>query len=142
MSQKKDLLVQIIQLNNEYLNSVLYHPENATLVANVLGFPEIYVPGDEDRSKQLNEINMILNGSMVEVEPMVDNTLVHIEVTKAWLNSDTGQYVKLSNPQGYQMILMHLQQHIMTMPPPVETTPEDGSVPPEKKQEPNNGTAQ
>jgi len=121
MNQKKDLLVQILTLNNDYLNSVVYHPENATLVAQVLGFPEIFVPGDEDRSKQLNEINAILNGSMVEPEPLVDNSIVHIEVTKAWLNSDAGQYAKINNPQGYQMIVQHLQAHLMTMPPPTPT---------------------
>jgi hypothetical protein len=117
-AQKKDLLVQVLQLNNEYLNSVIYHPENATLVANILGFPEIYIPGDEDRSKQLNEINSLLNGLPAEVEPLVDNSLVHIEICKAWLNSDAGQDAKVNNPQGYMMIVQHLQMHLRSMPVP------------------------
>jgi hypothetical protein len=110
-SQKKDLLLGLLQLNNEFLNSVIYHPENATLVSQLLGFPEIFIPGDEDRSKQLNEINILLGGGQAEPEYLVDNLPVHIEVCKAWANSDVGQYIKVNNPQGYMAVMTHLQTH-------------------------------
>jgi len=124
-AQKKDLLVQILQMNNDFLNSVVYHPENATLVAQIMGFPEIYIPGDEDRSKQLNEINSILNGEQAMVEQPVDNHPVHAEVAKAWLNSEAGIYTKTSNAPGYMKVVEHLMEHLQLMQPP--PMPQDSS---------------
>jgi hypothetical protein len=139
-AQKKDLLIQVLTLKNPILDEALFHPENANLVAQALGFPEVYVPGDEDRTKQLFEVSrMLATGQFIEIEPEVDNHPVHIEVIRAWMNSDVGQEVKFTNPQGYALTLEHLRAHLMIIAgtPAPSQGPEKGSVPAEKP--PNEG---
>ena len=37
--------------------------------------------------------------------------MIHIQTIKAWAVSATGIAVKQINPEGYQNVMMHLQQH-------------------------------
>jgi len=67
--QKKDMLVQMMQLNNEYINEALFHPENTGLLAQYLGFKDFHIPGDDDRSKQLREIQDMLLSEPIENVP-------------------------------------------------------------------------
>ena len=43
----------------------LTHPENASLIASLLGVPELYIPGDDDRNKQLREISELIQGQPI-----------------------------------------------------------------------------
>jgi len=61
-AQKRDILIQMIQVNNPDVMAAIFHPENASTVARIIGFPELYIPGDEDRTKQLAEIAQLLAG--------------------------------------------------------------------------------
>jgi hypothetical protein len=36
---------------------------------------------------------------------------IHVETLTAYLVGDVGQYVKTSNPAGYQNLMLHLQEH-------------------------------
>lgn len=149
-AQKRDLLIQLVTLNNEQLNFTIFHPENANLIAQTLGVPEIYIPGDEDRTKQLIEIGKLLvsppnpgmpteQGMAPEMpsimpEQEVDNHAVHIEVCKAWCNSEAGQEAKYSadRSQGYKNVLLHIRAHMQMMPPPMPETPVKKEAPKEK----------
>lgn len=120
-AQQRDLLMQLIQLNNPQINTALFSPNNAGEIARVGGFPDLVIPGDNDRNKQLYEIGELLKGQpqmnepSVPVEPMADDHIVHIEVTKNWLVSPSGLEAKETNPAGYANVLAHLMRHIFTM---------------------------
>lgn len=63
-AQKRDMILQMLQMQNEDIMTVLRHPENASLIALLIGMPELYIPGDDDRNKQLIEISQ-----MIQEEP-------------------------------------------------------------------------
>jgi hypothetical protein len=132
-AQKKDMITQLIQFNNEQINFALFHPENANTTAELLGFPDFYVPGEEDRTKQLIEISQLLRGQPTQSQPdpmnpqvapqmlpsvmidiEVDEKAVHIEVCRAWAKSSAGLEAKQENPGGYQNVLLHLRMHLTT----------------------------
>lgn len=140
--QKKQLLMEMLNLKLDPINSTLFHPENVTTVANVFGFPDLFIPGEDDRNKQLMEIIELLQGQVVQppalpaqmdemgqeipsmmpppppqpsipIEPEVDNSQIHVEVVRAWANSDEGQEAKKMNPGGYANVMAHLSMHLM-----------------------------
>jgi len=61
-AQKRDMILQLFQGGNEDVMNVLRHPENAGLIALIIGVPELYIPGDDDRNKQLVEIGELILG--------------------------------------------------------------------------------
>jgi hypothetical protein len=65
-AQKRDMILQMLQGGNEDVAAVLRHPENAGLIALTIGVPELYIPGDDDRNKQLAEI-----AEMILTEPQM-----------------------------------------------------------------------
>jgi len=124
---------------SQFFGQVVAHPENIGLVSRLLGFGQLYIPGDDQRNKQLVEsLNLMVsepvptgqiqmdelgqpildqNGQpqpilmpSVPIEEIDDDT-IHIEVTKAFMVSDPGQYLKETNPAGYQNLMLHLQMH-------------------------------
>lgn len=69
-AQKRDMILQMFQGGNEDVMQVLRHPENAGLIALIIGVPELYIPGDDDRNKQLVEISeMILAEPIMNMPP-------------------------------------------------------------------------
>jgi hypothetical protein len=122
-AQQRDILYQLVQSNNDFINQALFHPENRHLFAEIIGLANFYVPGDEDRTKQLGEIVELMKGQpiagpgimlpTVPIEEDLDDHEVHIEIIKAWLVSDVGQDAKISNPLGYQNEMAHLKMHVM-----------------------------
>lgn len=140
--QKKDLLVQMMQLNNEYINQALFHPQNTGLLAEYLGFRDFYIPGDDARTKQLLEIQDLLNNEPIEnpeamatqenpdlppmegqaapqpfiptvqVDPEIDDHQVEFDTCVAWMNSEIGLDAKETNPAGFMNVRMHALQHL------------------------------
>lgn len=139
-TQKRDVLLNLIQMGNEDIAAVIRHPENAGLVAQIIGVPELYIPGDDDRNKQLYEIGRLIREepqeipapfgpdgiplgppqviSSVPVDPDVDAHPVEAEVCRAWLKSEVGLDAKENNPAGYANVLAHLREHLMFAQPP------------------------
>jgi hypothetical protein len=128
-SQKRDIIMRLLELNNEALNEALFHPENRHTVADLVGIPEMTIPGDADRSKQLYEIYELLSGqpqqvgmnpmdgtpllqATVPVEQDIDQHDVHIAVLKEWCVSEIGMDQKMTNPGGYMNVVAHLQNHV------------------------------
>lgn len=132
-SQKRDILMGLINLKNPMVDAVLSHPENAGTIATTVGFPELYIPGDDARNKQLWEISQL-----VQAQPMVlpgmppteqmpqggpeqfqpslavedwENHAIESETCKAWLMSEVGIDCKQTNPAGYMNVVAHMQQH-------------------------------
>lgn len=144
-AQKQALLLQLMQLNNDFVNAALFDPENRKIIADALAFPELHIPDEDQRIKQMREIQVMLGGGAantppqpVEIEPDVDEDNTHIATARDFLVSETGLDCKVTNPMGYQFIVNHLKEHIMhvqmTMAPPPQEPGQKG--PPQMIQKP------
>jgi hypothetical protein len=129
--QKKDQIMELMQLQSPEINSVLFHPENVNLLAMLFGFPELFIPGSDQRQKQLSEIKELAQAepvsmgipveegmepqmsSSVAIEPDVDEHQIHSLTCASYLVSDAGQLLRRENPGGYQNIVMHKKEHDM-----------------------------
>jgi hypothetical protein len=137
--QKKDLLIQMMQLNNDYINQALFHPQNTGLLAEYLGLRDFHIPGDDSRTKQLLEIQELLQSepmemmppdpmegelppmeqgmmqptmqSSVQVDELLDEHEVELDTCLTWLRSDIGQEAKISNPAGWMNVRQHAEEH-------------------------------
>lgn len=58
--QKQKKIMELIQLNNEVINQVLFDPNNAQFMADIFGLSDLYIPGADQRFRQLVEIMAIL----------------------------------------------------------------------------------
>lgn len=119
-AQKRDLLIQLMQLNNEYINSAIFSTENATITSELLGFREFSIPGEADRAKQLEEINELLVAEpldemgqipSIQVDMELDNHQIEAETGINWLKSDIGRDARVNNPAGYANVRAHIIQH-------------------------------
>jgi hypothetical protein len=130
-SQKRDVILDMIKLKDPMIAAVLSHPENASLVASIVGVPELFIPGDDDRNKQLAEIATLITQEPIEgppvmgpmgpipgqiqssvpIDPELDNNAVEAEICKSWLVSAVGQDAKKNNPAGYMNVLSHYKEH-------------------------------
>lgn len=151
-NQKKDIVMQLLQTGNPEILQILGAPENLYLIREAIGLPEFIVPGEDDRIKQYEEIQLLVQsqpiqqpsqpvvGPMgpimsapqdmpsVQIDPDADNHPVHIEICKAWAVSTAGRVAKIENQEGYQNVLLHLQAHQQFMqmnmaPPPGNGAP-------------------
>ena len=133
-AQQREILMQLLQMQNPMLESVISDPNNRTEISTLLGLPNLYIPGDQDRRKQLNEISLLLqsDANIPEVDPnnpqqqemppqttiqpeKIDDHLVHIQTCKHWLNSEVGQYFKEQKPGKYMNVMLHMEQHELMM---------------------------
>jgi hypothetical protein len=129
-TQKRDVVMNLMQMKDPVIGGILAHPENASMIAATIGLPDLYIPGDDDRNKQLQEIAQMvqqepvpgmMGGDMqssVPITPELDNHPVEAEVCRAWLKSELGQDAKVNNPAGYANVLAHLKEHLMAAQPP------------------------
>jgi hypothetical protein len=135
LSQKKDLLMKLMELNNEFVNKALYAPENVRILQDALALIELKIPGETQRVKQVIEINEMLKTgpdgqqaepipsgvpgpdgqeilqSTVPIDPDIDDHAVHAATLIAFMVDVTGLDVKRDNPKGYANLLAHLKAH-------------------------------
>lgn len=109
--QKQEMLLKLLGLNNDFLNAAIFDPENRSEVADVLAYPDLHIPGEDQRIKQAREIQQMLKGMPVPPEPMVDDDQIHIGVCTHFLVGQLGLDAKVTNPQGYQLVMQHLMMH-------------------------------
>ena len=139
--QKKATWLELLQTNNPMIIGTLMHPENMQLANEILGIDELYIPGDDQRNKQLNEIKALIASppnmppvdpqtgqapidqmtgqpvqptSSVPIEP-IDDDNIHHQVLAAFICSEVGQTLKEENPQAYMNLLLHDQEHQQRM---------------------------
>jgi hypothetical protein len=110
--QKQGLFYQLLQLNNQFINTALFDPQNRRIVADLVGFTDLYIPGEEQQIKQASEIGDMLRGIPVPTDPIVDDAVIHIEGCRNFLASERGMELKKINPQAFQVIEKHLQEHL------------------------------
>jgi len=107
-------------------------PENLPIVKEAFGLDEFVMPGEDDRQKQYEEIQLLLASQpisqpsldpmtgmpteiqvpSVEIDPDVDNHEVEASICRSWLISDAGRLAKTENPPGYLNVLLHMKEHI------------------------------
>lgn len=110
--QRQGLFYQLLQLNNQFINQALFDPQNRRIIADLVGFTDLYMPGEEQQIQQASEIGDMLKGVPVPIDPIVDDAVIHIEVCRNFLASERGIELKKTNPQTYLIIKQHLQQHL------------------------------
>lgn len=118
LTQKKSLLMKLIELNNDFVNSALYSPQNARILQDVLALNEFHIPGEDQRVKQTLEINELVKSgpldamqSSIPIDPDVDDHEVHITTCKTFLVDPIGLDLKKINPEGYANIVTHMKEH-------------------------------
>lgn len=139
-AQQKDVLMQLLQASNPQLMQLLANPENLPLVYEALGIPELYVPGEDSRTKQYEEIKILLATEPIEAPPSPEEIMaaqdgmpmqpqempsvevgefdvdaVELEICVKWLNSEEGRQAKSENPKGYENVLLHARMHKQAM---------------------------
>jgi DNA-directed RNA polymerase subunit RPC12/RpoP len=109
--QKWMLIVKMLEMKDEAINSVLLAPENAELMKLATGMPEFYIPGEKDRNKQFGEIYDIINGQPAPVDLEVDDHAVHMRIIKNYCVDPQGVLLYKTQPQVYQLIIQHYLDH-------------------------------
>jgi len=147
--QIKDMIMNLMNLQNPEIMQALILPENIPLIQKALGLTDFVLPAEADREKQYEEIQMLIksqpiptpNGQMqasIMPELMVDNHGVEGEICRKWLVSEVGREAKINNPKGYQNVLLHLKAHmqdaqqLQQMFPQAPPMPQKGAPAPPK----------
>lgn len=111
--QKRGVIMELLQTQVPSVTEALMSPDNMgeifRIMANLTNFR---VPGEEDREYQLWEIKQMMDGMPAEVNPDADNNDIHLAVTRSWVASEDGRYAREHNPEGYTLVLQHMQQHL------------------------------
>jgi len=132
-SQKKDVIMQLLQAGNPIVMEALADPENLPLLKEAIGLTDFQLPGEDERQAEYDEIQQLINsepmqtgvqvdpmtGMMtppqtlpsVPIDPILDNHPLRAEIDRRWLISEAGRVAKIENPAGYQNVLLHFQQH-------------------------------
>jgi hypothetical protein len=111
---KWQLILELIQMQDPVINSVLLSPQNSTFLKQAVAMPEIKIPGENDRNKQFGEIYDIINQDpSVGVDPDIDDHQIHMDIIKEYLTSMPGVALYKANPQVYQLIVQHYKEHEM-----------------------------
>ncbi len=145
--QKKALILQLISLQSDMVNSVIAHPSNSKYVVQGIGLPDITIPGEQQRVRALRRIRELLKSGPVpmpdgqggeikipslEPEEEIDDEVVQIEVFKSYLASEKGISAHLKNPEGYdncKAYLRLLQRQLeVKMQTQFENSPPDSPV--------------
>lgn len=149
--QKRAFVMELIDKQLDPINSTIFSSDNIGFISRIVGIPELKVPGEADRDKQLHEIQELLKAepimpeegqtipegqqpqiqSTVAVDPDVDNHSVHIGTIISWAVSVEGIRTKKENPGGYANVIAHMTEHKM-MAPPEMAAPEEKSDGPEE----------
>jgi len=141
-SQQKDIVMSLLQSSNPEILQVLgiTSPENLDVIRDAIGLVDFYVPGEDDREKQYDEIKLLLNSepivippdpmmvmqaqmmgqpppqetevSSIEIDPEIDNHNLEFEICRKWLISEAGRQTKTDNPSGYKNVLLHAKEHL------------------------------
>lgn len=158
-SQRKDLIMNLLQSSNPEIIQMLTHPENTHFLYEAIGLDGLVIPGEEDRVKQWEEIDLLQQSQpiptpvnpeeiqmlaeqgqppppdempSIEVDQLMDNHMIQFEICRLWAISDSGRLAKQENPEGYKNVLLHAQQHFQLIPVPTDVGAASGEAPKEK----------
>jgi len=114
--QKRGVMMELLQTGIPQLFEWMFAPENMSEATRILiGMTNFKIPGESDREYQLWEINNILSGEVVQVDPDLDNHEIHAATLRDWATSENGRKTKEVNPMGWAMVMEHMQMHMMIL---------------------------
>lgn len=134
-SQRKDVVMQLLQAANPQILEIISAPENLSIIHEAIGLDDFFVPGEDDKTKQYAEIKQLVNSEpitvpamdpmtgqqteqeypSVEIEPDIDNNAIEFEICRAWLVSEAGRQCKVDNEAGYKNVLLHARMHMQVI---------------------------
>lgn len=145
-SQQKDVIMQLLESTNQQIIETLGSPENLPLIRKAIGLTDFFVPGEDDRNKQYEEIKLLMETEpiaqppteemimmalavgqepqpielpSIEVDQLVDNHDVEADICRKFLVSEAGRLAKVENPAGYKNVLLHMKAHMDLIAPPM-----------------------
>lgn len=121
--QVRDTIMEMIQSQNPMFMESLTSADNIGMFQDALGLSQFKLPGESDRVKQFEEIQVLLQSTpemgpdgqeMPSIMPdfEVDNHKIEGDVCRSWLVGEAGRQAKQENPEGYRNVLLHLKAHI------------------------------
>lgn len=138
--QQKDTIMKLMEVQNDQIIAMLSAPENLPLLRDAIGLVDFYVPGEDDRNQQYDEIRELLASEPIEgqpqidpesgqplnmdpmtgapamepsigIDPTFDNHQIGFEIVRGWAVSEAGRLAKIENPPGYENVLLHGKLH-------------------------------
>jgi hypothetical protein len=124
--QMQSAFMQLMQSQDPRIQEILGDIENVSFAKAMIGLPDLYVPGEDDRIKQKQEIAVLLqqkpiqnidaNGMpellpSVPIDPFEDMHPLHEDIVKKWCVSAPGLRAKVENPDGYHNVVAHGVAH-------------------------------
>ncbi len=138
-NQQKDTIMELFGSGNEMIIASLTSPENVPYVKRAIGLVDYIMPGEDDRQKQYEEIELLVNSEPIVIPPdpnlemqaaqlrmppqppmeipsiepdmEVDNHALEADICRRWLVGDAGRLCKTENPNGYKNVLLHMKAH-------------------------------
>lgn len=127
-NQIKDVIEKLMIAQIPEMQAILADPSNLPKIREYLGLVDISIPGEEDRTKQYDEIKLLLDSSAipstdeitgqpnevasVPIDKVYDDHEIHFKIVKKWVTSEAGVMTKVSNEEGYKNVLLHGQEHL------------------------------
>jgi len=68
--QQRDLILQLMQLNNAEVFEALAAPENLPWIRKIVRIPQFRIPGEDDRNKEFEEIKELVNSVPIPNDQM------------------------------------------------------------------------
>jgi len=99
--QKWQVIMNLLQMKDPTVNSVLLSPENSGLMKQAVNLSQ----------KQFGEIYDIIAGQPVAVDFDVDAHGVHKRIIRNYCTSAQGVYLYKTNPQAYSLLIQHYKEH-------------------------------
>jgi hypothetical protein len=130
--QMQSTFMQLVTMapNDPIVGEILSDLDNIPFAKAMLGLPDLYVPGMDDRMKQKHEIALLLQqkpfqfpvqdpqtGAVTaKLEPSIpiaweDNDPIHELTVKKWAVSAEGLKAQVENQLGYKNVIAHGQMH-------------------------------
>ncbi len=124
-SQIKDTVMQLMQGGNPEILAILGSPENLPVVREAIGLTDFYVPDEDQRNEQYDEIKLLLDSApiptgdpmmpeapSIEIDPDYNNHQVHFEIVRKWVASEAGRLAKTESADGHRNVLLHGKMHL------------------------------
>lgn len=144
-SQKKDVIMQLIQTGVPEILQLMGAPENLNIIREAIGLDDFYVPGQDQVEKTYDDIKQLLNTEpmfdpetqqelpSVQPDPIFDNPAIAFEIIRKWVISEQGRQAKIDNEAGYRNVLLLGQGYKMLQDQQMMAQPTgEGAAPNEK----------
>ena len=107
--QKRNIIMQAIQLNSPEINSYLFSPENLKVVLRYFGIEEFTSPEEIQVQRSFRVLGELLQGEPLQPEEDIDDVTIQLRVFKNFLSSDAGMDQRIQNPEGYSNCINYIK---------------------------------